>query len=62
MAQWQTFPIEMNGGLITNISPLQQGINAPGSGRILKNFEPSIKGGYTKIECFFKYNNSIVQP
>ena len=62
MAQWQTFPIEMNGGLITNISPLQQGINAPGSGRILKNFEPSIKGGYTKIEGFIKYNNSIVPP
>ena len=34
---WNTYPIEFKGGLITNMSPLQQGINAPGSARFLKN-------------------------
>ena len=33
----QTFPIEFRVGLITNMSPLQQGINAAGSARVLKN-------------------------
>ena len=39
---WETFRIEFKGGLITNLSPLQQAINAPGSARILRNYEPSI--------------------
>jgi len=58
----ETYPIEFQGGLITNMSPLQQGINIPGSARILKNFEPSIEGGYRRIEGFTKYNNSIIPP
>ena len=58
----QTFPIEFRGGLITNMSPLQQGINAAGSARILKNFEPSIEGGYRRIQGYTKYNSSIIPP
>jgi hypothetical protein len=46
---WQTFPIEYRGGLITNLAPLQHGLNAPGSATVLQNFEPSIEGGYKKI-------------
>jgi len=44
------------------MSPLQQGINAPGSARTLRNFEPSIEGGYRRIEGYSKYNNSIIPP
>lgn len=58
--QWQTFPIEFKGGLITNISPLQQGLNAPGSARAMRNFEPSIEGGYRRIEGFNKFNDNYV--
>ena len=29
MDAWQTYPVEFRGGLITNLSPLQQGANAP---------------------------------
>ena len=58
----QSYPIEFKGGLITNMSPLQQGINAPGSARILRNFEPSVKGGYRRIEGYSKYNNTIIPP
>jgi len=57
---WQTFPFEFRGGLITNLSPLQLGIQAPGSARILRNFEPSVEGGYRRIEGFDKYSSSMV--
>ena len=60
--QWQTFPVEMRGGLITNVSPLQQGINFPGSARSLINFEPSIEGGYRRIEGFNKFDENHVPP
>jgi hypothetical protein len=62
MESWQTYPIEFKGGLITNLSPLQQGINAPGSATILRNFEPSIEGGYRRINGFDKYDSTIVPP
>ncbi len=59
---WETFPIEVRGGLITNISPLQQGIVAPGSARILINFEPSIEGGYRRIEGYNKFDIDYIPP
>lgn len=60
--QWQTFPVEFKGGLITNISPLQQGINAIGSARTMRNFEPSIEGGYRRIEGYTKFNSNYIPP
>ena len=60
--QWQTYPVEFKGGLITNASPLQQGINSPGSARTLRNFEPSIEGGYRRIEGFTKFDSTTVPP
>lgn len=62
MDAWQTYPVEFRGGLITNLSPLQQGTNAPGSARILRNFEPSIEGGYRRIEGYDKYDSAIIPP
>ena len=58
----QTYPVEFKGGLVTNMSPLQQGINMPGSARTLRNFEPSIEGGYRRILGYTKYNSSIIPP
>jgi hypothetical protein len=58
----QTYPIQFSGGLITNMSPLQQGINMPGSARILRNFEPSIEGGYKRILGYNKYDEDIIPP
>ena len=57
---WKTYSFEFKGGLITNLSPLQQGVNLPGSARILKNFEPSINGGYRRIQGFTKLSSSFV--
>ena len=62
MDKWQTYPVEFRGGLVTNLSPLQQGINAPGSARILRNFEPSVEGGYRRIEGYDKYDSNIIPP
>lgn len=58
--QWQTFLIEFKGGLISNLSPLQQGANAVGSATILQNFEVNKEGGYTKIGGYEKYSDSVV--
>ena len=59
---WETFRIEFKGGLITNLSPLQQAINAPGSARILRNYEPSIDGGYKRIQGYEKFDSNIIPP
>ena len=57
---WQTFPIEFRGGLLTNQSPLQQGVNSPGSASVLQNFEPSVEGGYRKIEGYSKFDTNQI--
>lgn len=56
----QTYPFEFRGGLISNLSPLQHGTQAPGSARLLKNFEPSTDGGYKRIEGYDKYSSLFV--
>lgn len=60
--RWQTYPVEFEGGLITNLSPLQHGLKAPGSARVLRNYEPSVEGGYRRIKGFNKYDSNIVPP
>ena len=58
--QWQTFPIEFRGGLISNLSPLQHGTNAVGSATILQNFEPNKECGYSKIKGYEKFSTTAV--
>ena len=58
----ETYPIKFSGVLITNMSPLQQGIEMPGSARILRNFEPSIEGGYKRILGYDKYDLDTIPP
>jgi hypothetical protein len=58
--RWSTFPVEFRGGLISNLSPLQQGINAIGSATLLQNYEPSKGGGYKKILGYEKYIDDVV--
>jgi hypothetical protein len=57
---WNTFPVEFRGGLISNLSPLQHGMNAVGSATLLQNFEPSKEGGYKKILGYTKYISGAV--
>jgi len=56
----QTYAFEFKGGLISNLAPLQHGIQQPGTARVLKNFEPSIEGGYKKILGYTKFDSNIV--
>jgi hypothetical protein len=56
----QTYAFEFKGGLVSNLSPLQHGVLMPGSARILKNFEPSIEGGYSRINGYSKYDTAFV--
>lgn len=58
--RWQTFPIKFEGGLISNLGKLEQGIAAPGSATTLQNFEVSIKGGYDKVLGYEKFSTTVV--
>ncbi len=53
--QWQTFLVPLSGGLVTNLSPLQQGVNGVGTASVLRNFEPSLDGGYKKLLGYSKF-------
>lgn len=58
--RWTTFPIKLEGGLITNLGRLEQGLLAPGSATKLQNFEPSIEKGYSKIKGYEKFTETAV--
>ena len=58
--QWTSFPVSFKGGLISNMAPLQQGINAIGSATILQNMESDRQGGYTKIKGYEKFSSTEV--
>lgn len=60
MDRWQTYPVEFRGGLVSNLSPLQQGIQQPGSARVLRNYEPSVDGGYRRILGYQKFDTAVV--
>ena len=60
MDRWQTFPVSFTGGLQSNISSLEQGIQNPGSAQTLVNFEPSIDGGYRRIRGYTKYDANAI--
>lgn len=59
-SQWQTFPVEFGGGLISNMSALQQGIQKVGSATFLQNFEPSKEGGYKKVLGYSKFSSTAL--
>lgn len=58
--RWQTYAFEFKGGLVSNLSPLQHGTQAPGSARILRNFEPSTEGGYRRILGYNRFDDEEV--
>jgi hypothetical protein len=58
--QWQTYPVEFRGGLLSNMSLLQQGANAVGSASVLQNFEVNKEGGYSKVRGFEKFSDTEI--
>jgi len=57
---WTTFPIKLEGGLISTMGKLEQGASLPGSAIHLQNFEPDVKGGYSRIQGYSKFSASQV--
>ena len=57
---WNTFPIEFRGGLISNMSLLQQGTIAVGAASTLQNFEVDKEGGYKKIKGYSKFTTTTI--
>ena len=55
-----TFPVQPAGGLVQSLSPVQQGLESPGSAARLINFEPSINGGYRRINGYSKFSSTAV--
>ena len=47
-----SFIAPCSGGLITNLDPITQGSNAPGSAFRMINYEPSLEGGYRRIDGY----------
>ena len=54
-SQQQPFPVACEGGLIKDTSVLAM---PPGACKKLENFEPSITGGYRRINGFTKYDSN----
>lgn len=57
---WQTYQLNYQGGLITNLGLLEHGTQFPGSARRLINFEPSLGGGYTKVLGYERWVDDVV--
>lgn len=58
--RWESYVVQFDGGLMSNISPLQQGTQFPGSAIVMRNFEPSTEGGYRRIEGYVKFDSTQV--
>ena len=58
----KTFTVDCSGGMITNLSPLQQSSQFPGSARSLINFEPNLEGGYQRIKGAGKLLDYLGNP
>jgi len=52
MDNWKSFPVSFAGGLVNNVPEVEQGVSLPGTARKLVNFEPSLSGGYRRIEGY----------
>jgi hypothetical protein len=57
---WQTWPVKFQGGWRTDLGRIDQGLQAPGSATILRNFEPSVNGGYARILGYDKFSSTDV--
>lgn len=58
--RWVSLPIQCKGGLTHNFDILTQGTVAPGSARVLQNFEVALEGGYRRIDGYSKFDTATV--
>jgi len=60
MDRIESFPVACAGGLVTNLPQLAQASQFPGTARELENFEPSVEGGYRRINGYAKWDTTAV--
>lgn len=60
MDKWASLPVVCKGGIDLSLDTLTLGTNKPGAATILQNYEPSIAGGYARIEGYSKWDSTIV--
>ena len=58
--RWQTFRATFNGGLTLNQDALTLGSQNPGAAVIHTNYEPSLLGGYRRVNGYQKFDEAIV--
>lgn len=56
----ETFAVGCSGGLVTNQPTLAQAAQMPGTARELINFEPSVEGGYRRINGYAKWSTTPI--
>lgn len=61
-SNWQTFPIVLDKGLITEEAVVNQGVESPGSATQLVNLFPSLDGGYERVDGWEKFDDTVVPP
>ena len=59
-SRWKTLSIACKNGLILDNDPYSQGTELPGSAIQLVNFEPSVTGGYRRINGYTKFDSNEV--
>lgn len=60
MDRWSSFPITCKGGVEQSVEPFNLGTDMPGFARELINFEPSVDGGYRRINGYSKFDTNTV--
>jgi len=56
MDRIETLPVGCSGGLVTNVPSLLQASQLQGTAIDLENFEPTVEGGYRRINGYTKWN------
>lgn len=58
--RWKSLPVKCVGGINQTRSALEQGANFPGEATYMINYEPDIKGGYTRVLGYSKYDDNEI--
>lgn len=58
--RWTSIPVVMQGGLMLDKDVLTLGTEMPGAAIVLQNYEPSIEGGYHRVQGHAKWDTNAV--
>jgi hypothetical protein len=58
--RWESLPVICKGGIHTELDTLTLGTTMPGAATILQNYEPSVAGGYARVQGYSKWDAATV--